>query len=297
MHASLRHYDHASDFDKIGRFLLRTYRTAGEHINWLQPRWEYMHYHFAVRRVDLSSIGVWEAGGQIVGVVHPEHVMGEAYCQIDPDHGGLKAEMLSHAAEHIAASSDGVRRLRIYINDEDEGFQRIAAEMGYVKGEGGEAMSTFAIPRPFPPIPLPDGFRLTSLAADNDLRKVDRVLWRGFDHGDEPEDDGIEDREFMQSAPNYRKDLNIVVVAPDGNFASYCGMWYEPVHSIAYVEPVATDPDYRRMGLGRAAVLEGVRRCGEMGATIAYVGTTQPFYLSFGFRPTYTTPVWQREWK
>jgi hypothetical protein len=48
----------------------------------------------------------------------------------------------------------------------------------------------------------------------------------------------------MQSAPNYRKDLNVVVEAPDGNFVSYCGVWYEPENALAYVEPVATDPDY-----------------------------------------------------
>ena len=50
------------------------------------------------------------------------------------------------------------------------------------------------------------------------------------------------------------------------------------------------------MGLGRAAVLEGIRRCGQLGATVACVGTTKPFYLSFGFRRVYGSSVWQREW-
>lgn len=44
-----------------------------------------------------------------------------------------------------------------------------------------------------------------------------------------------------------------------------------------YVEPVATDPDYRRMDLGKAAVLEGIRRCGELGAEVAYVGSVKDF--------------------
>jgi hypothetical protein len=104
-------------------------------------------------------------------------------------------------------------------------------------------MSHFLIQAPFPSVSVPPGFKLKSLAEDNDLRKLSRVLWRGFDHGDEPPDDGIEDRSFMQSAPNYRKELNVVMEAPDGNLVSYCGIWYEPVHSIAYVEPVATDPE------------------------------------------------------
>jgi predicted N-acetyltransferase YhbS len=255
-----------------------------------------MHHHPLVRGVDLNSIGVWEAGGKIVGVVHPEHSMGTAYFEIDPAHDDLKEAMLKYAEEFLSILSEGVRRLRVYINDQDDDFQRVASGMGYVKADECEPMSHWVIPSPFPPVSLSTGFRLKSLAEENDLRKVDRVLWRGFDHGDEPPKDGIKDREFMQSAPNFRKDLNIVVEAPDGDFVSYCGMWYEPVNAIAYVEPVATDPDYRRMGLGSAAVLEGIRRCGERGAKLACVGSTQPFYLSLGFRQVYNRFVWQREW-
>ena len=55
-----------------------------------------------------------------------------------------------------------------------------------------------------------------------------------------------------------------------------------------YVEPVATDPDFRRMGLGKAAVLEGIRRCGEMGAEVAYVGSDQLFYQKLGFKKIFT---------
>ncbi len=302
MHATVRPvrpvrpYDHARDFERVGRFLVRTYRTAGGHINWPQPRWEYMHYHPLIRGIDLDSIGVWETRSGIVAVVHPEHRMGTAYFEIDPEYHALKAELLRHAEERVSSCADGVRRLRAYINDADEDFQKLAAARGYTRTAESESMAHRVIAARFPETPLPAGFRLGSLAEDNDLRKVDRALWRGFNHPGEPPSDGIDDRRFMQSAPNFRKDLNVVVEAPDGSFVSYCGMWYEPVHSIAYVEPVATDPTYRRMGLGRAAVLEGVRRCGELGATVACVGSTQPFYLALGFRSVYCSSVWQREW-
>ena len=265
-------------------------------MNWLQPRWEYMHYHPLIRDVDLSSIGIWESHGQIVGVVHPEHAMGVAYFEIDADHDGLKEEMLAYAEESLSVSRDGRRQLCVAINDGDDGFHAVAASRGYVKTERHDPMSCLPIPRPFPVISLPPGFRLKSLAEDNDLRKVDRVLWRGFDHGDEPPPDGIEDRRFTQSAPSYRKELNTVVEAPDKSFVSYCGMWIEPVHSVAYVEPVATDPDYRRMGLASAAVLEGIRRCGAMGASTAWVGSTKPLYLSLGFRRVYGSSLWVRQW-
>ena len=296
MKTTIRSYDHSSDYDRVGEFLVKTYSTTGDHINWLQPRWEYMHYHPYIKEVDLSSIGVWEEGGEIVGVVHPEHSMGFAYVETDPRYEPLKRDMLAYAEEHLCVGKDGSNALAVYINDRDDTFQQVAAEMGYERrGKGDEPMSHFIIPDPFPVIHLPDGFRLRSLAEDNDLQKVDRVMWRGFNHGDDPPPGGEEERKFMQSAPNYKKDLNIVVEAPDGNFVSYCGMWYEPVHRVAYVEPVCTDPDYRRMGLGNTAVLEGIRRCGVLGATVAYVGSTQPVYLAMGFRQIFNCSVWRRE--
>ena len=291
-----RCYNHDLDFERVSQFLVRTYSTTGVHINWPQPRWEYMHYHPLIKGVDLNSIGVWETGGEMVGVVHPESHMGTAYFEIDPSYAVLKRDMLAYAEEHLYAAKDGIKILRIYINDWDDDFQNVASDMGYRKHSGFEAMSHFVISGSFPAISLPDGFRLKSLAEDNDLRKIHRVLWRRFDHGDEPPEDGIEERKFMQLAPNFREELNIVVEAPNDSFVSYCGMWYEPVHRVAYVEPVATDPDYRRMGLASAAVLEGIRRCGEQGATVTYVGSVKPFYLSMGFRQIYNCSAWRREW-
>jgi GNAT superfamily N-acetyltransferase len=253
-----------------------------------------MHYHPLVRGIDLSGIGIWELDGDIVGVVHPEHRAGTVYLEVDPAHAIMKGRMLDYAEEHLADVSGGARVLKVFVDDTDTEFQRLAAAKGYATTDGYEEMTRFEIPDPFPEISLPEGFRLKSLADDNDLWKIHSVLWRGFDHGDDPPEDELEDRKFMQSAPNFRKDLTIVVEAPDGRFASYCGMWCEPVHRAAYVEPVATDPDFRRMGLGKAAVMEGIRRCGAEGATVAYVGTALPIYLSIGFRRIYRQTVWRR---
>ena len=83
-----------------------------------------------------------------------------------------------------------------------------------------------------------------------------------------------------------------MVEAPSGDFASFCGLWYVDENQLAYVEPMATDPDYRRLGLGKAAMLEGIRRCGEEGATVAYVGSDQEFYLAAGFRKLFDSRCW-----
>ncbi len=304
MAVKLRTYQHDKDFDRVGRFLVETYRTSGGHINWLQPRWEYMHFHPLIQNIALESIGVWEADGEIVAVVHPELSMGLAFFEVHSDFEHLKPEMLAHAEEKISARIDDGHQLAVWINEADRQFQEITASAGYERTGRSDPMSLLKTADLRPKSGMAEGFSLKSLADDNDLYKVHRLEWRGFGHGDEPDDDseygrvlmGVEGRKMMEAAPNFRKDLNIVVVAPNGDFVSYCGMWIEPVHQIAYVEPVATDPDYRRLGLGTAAVLEGVRRCKAEGAVAACVLSTMPFYQSMGFEKIYGSELWSREW-
>jgi predicted N-acetyltransferase YhbS len=55
---------------------------------------------------------------------------------------------------------------------------------------------------------------------------------------------------------------------------------------------VCTDPAYRLKGLGKAAVLEGIRRCGELGAEVAYVGSVFPIYRSIGFKKLFSCNCW-----
>ena len=92
-------------------------------------------------------------------------------------------------------------------------------------------------------------------------------------------------------ARHWNDALRVLIVAPNGEYAAHCGMWYLPGDEYAYVEPVFTLPEYRRMGLGKAAVLEGVKRCKDLGARCAYVGSDQQFYYSIGFYP-YENETW-----
>jgi predicted N-acetyltransferase YhbS len=48
------------------------------------------------------------------------------------------------------------------------------------------------------------------------------------------------------------------------------------------------------MGLGKAAVLEGIRRVGDLGARKVLVGSSQQFYYSIGMRPYSTASEWRR---
>ncbi len=292
-----RQFRGGDDYEAVSRFLISLYEPGNRDGNWFQPMWEYVYTHPLFDEASAGLIGIWEDGGRIVAIATYEMKLGEAFFNAHRGYAHLRPEMLAYAEEHFAANGeDGRPRLRAYVNEFDAAFEQAVVARGYVRdSDHDRPMSQFVIHSPFRPIAVAEGFRLQSLADDNDLCKVSRVLYRGFNHPGEPPEDRIEGRRRMQSGPNYRKDLTIVAVAPGGDFASFAGLWYDPVNRFGYVEPVATDPDYRRRGLGRACVLEGIRRCGELGATVAYVGTDKPFYLSFGFKKLFTLNCWRKE--
>lgn len=299
MNVKMRKYNHLKDFERVGNFLIETYQSDWKYRNWLQPQWEYMHYHSHLNESELHRIGIWEDSGRIVGVVTYElDGLGYVYFAIHPDYAYLKSEMLEYAESNLYGKLRTGRNGTVaFINDLDDEFKAIAISKGFEKIEEYPEYryeSQFCITDIIPEVVLPEGYRIKSLQEDNDLYKVNRVLWRGFDHTGEAPEEYVESRKRMQAAPNYRKDLNIVVEAPNGEFVAYCGMWYVPSNRVAYVEPAATDPQYRRMGLGKAAVLEGIRRCADLGATVVIVGSGLKFYEDIGFRRTFACYPWRK---
>jgi len=285
-----------TDRERVGEFLIASFQPGNQDGNWLQPAWEVMFSHPNFDEKALEKISIWELTEEIVGVAHYEHVPGEAFFQLDPEYDHLKPVMLVYARNNLCAQNeDGDRYLRIYINDFDQDFESKVRGWDYYKDEAyHRPVSALNIPETIPQIELPDGFKVKSLAEENDLRKIHRVLWRGFDHAGEPPEEGIEERKIMQSSPYFNEDLTIVVEGPNEDFVAFFGLWYEPTNQIAYVEPAATDPDFRGMGLGKAAIWTGIQRCKELGATVVYVGSDQPFYKAMGFEKLYTSKCWAK---
>jgi predicted N-acetyltransferase YhbS len=305
MTVKIRHYNGQDDYNRIAAFLIEHYladNTEGNpgaisRGNWLEPAWEYMHGHPYLDASALGKIGIWEEAGEIIAVCRYESRLGEAFFEYHPAYHHLREAMLDHAEQNLLGISekDGRKYLCAFINDNNPEFQALVQARGYEKDpEGMRPLYRFDIPHLFPSIPLPDGFRLTSLAEECDWAKVQQVLWRGFDHGDDVpmHAEELESRRKMFDTPKARRDLKIAAVAPNGDFVAFCGMFYEPTRRFAYVEPVATDPRYRCLGLGKAEVLEGIRRCEVLGAMVAYVGSDQLFYQAIGFKKVYNSECW-----
>lgn len=291
-----RRFDPSRDIEHVSRFLQSCYKPLNQDGNWIQPIWDYSCFHPVTELESQKKLGIWVADGKIVAAtVCDLHVNNISLCTSDAFRS-LKTEMLDYAEENLTrTNSKGEKRLNVFVHESDEELNELLLRLNYIRRpEEDRTFSSCDISKSEIEIPLPDGFKFKSLEEENDLKKIHRVLWRGFDHSGEPPEEGIEDRKLMQSSPNFRFDLTMVNKTPSGDYAVYCGMWYDDKNRYCYVEPVATDPDYRRRGLGKATVLESMRRCGLLGAEIAYVWTDTPFYRSMGFNPLFKHYCWTK---
>ena len=293
-----RTYEHSRDYDAVHRFLIEVYQPGSQLLNWLPPRWEYMHAHPFIANVPLDVILVFEDGGRIVGVAHPEHSLAFNYFQRAPGYDHILPQMFAHADEHFGGRSVMLQRdiCGLFINDFDHELERLAKEHGYVvESSHHEGYSSLDLTSPIPTSPVAAGVRIASLAEENDHQKINRCLWRGFNREGEIPAEDLYREAVAQSAPNFRPELHTVAVTDEGAYVAYAGMWFVPEIKVGYVEPVATDPDYRMLGLGRACVLESLRRVREAGAELAWVGSDQQFYASLGFQKRFQRNLWVKE--
>jgi ribosomal protein S18 acetylase RimI-like enzyme len=295
----LRPYHHLGDDAAVHRLLIEAYPPGAEqYAAWLPPRWEYMHAHSLIDEVDLRRFGVAEDDdGRLLGIVHNEHHPAFAYLQRRPGDDHVIEPLLDWAEAHLGGWSVTFDRevLGLYVPTGDRALTAALGRRGYARHlEHAEPTTSLDGIDRLTPVTAPAGTRLQTLAEHTDLAQVHRVLWRGFDHEGPPPPEGVEERRRMHATPGFRPELTLVTVTPDGTYTAFCGVWLVPEHHLAYVEPVATDPDHRRRGHGRAVVLEALRRAGQAGAEVAWVGSDQTFYLAMGFQPRFDAPLWVR---
>jgi GNAT superfamily N-acetyltransferase len=286
---------YGNDYTKIRNFLLEL-----DSHNYTFGRWDWMVMSVWADWTDpegIERIGIWQEDEKIVGLATYDNTLGSAYLLTLKGYEKLKREMFDYSKGNLAKDE----KYRVLILDGDMELQNIAVNNCFYPTQEKECDAIYPISLETIEYKLPNGFKIVSFNENFDIYKYGQVCWKGFNHemnGEGPFylywEKHSERYKQAWKRPNIDLNLKIFVEAPNGDFVSHCGMWYDKVTETALVEPVATEPAYRKMGLGRAAVLEGIKRCGKLGAKRAYVSSSQQFYYNIGFRP-YATSTWWEE--
>ncbi len=308
MKLAMRPYRDESDFWRIRAFLREVFLLNGRREwSWQPYRFDYWRWH-GVENMGhgplVEKVHLWEdADGRILAVLNSE-AQGHAHVQLHPDHSTpeLQSTMVSVAEEHLAVSAaDGGRKLVVWAHSTDVARQDILTSRGYSREGWPEHQRWRTLVPPLPEAKLPPGFRVRALQGAEEFPARSYLSWKAF-HPDEPDSDyqGWEWYTNIQRAPLYRRQLDLVTVTPDGTLASFCTIWYDDVTRAGAFEPVGTAPTYQQRGLGKAVMVEGLRRLRDLGATLAFVGSYAPpahaLYASVGFADYLLSESWLKRW-
>jgi GNAT superfamily N-acetyltransferase len=290
---------------RAGEPVLRAYRGSQDHA-FMSPVANAVRAHNGSRQMQtvadmtnyysrfdqaalLRDCALVEVGGAVVayGRVSFEHMatgdrVVSGILNVHPDHRGVAVEalLLRHAidrAEELALEHGEPLDLQIVVPDRAP-EQRAAAE-----ALGFRRIRQFAqLIRPnldsIPEIPLPDGFEIRPIAADD--RAMHRRVWeastRGFAGSFGEEVPTERDFERWLNASDFNPPLWRVAFHGDdiaGQILSF--MDHEPDEAgvrIGWTEAITTQPEYRRRGIARALLAASLRAVRDAGATKAGLG-------------------------
>jgi ribosomal protein S18 acetylase RimI-like enzyme len=311
MKISFRPYQTEDDFWRMREFLRQVFLLNHRLERcWHVARLEYARWHCCLNcaNVGLEEVAyLWESDGQLIAFVMPDGGRGEAHFCVHPEvrTRELEQEMLDVAEERLAATKpDGSRKLYVWAPESDKLRQGLFINRGYTKDDWPEYQWRRDLDVPVPDVPIPSGYTIRSLGDGLELLERCYASGLGFHEGDikiavENRDDPSWYRN-IQTAPLYRRDLDLVAIAPDGAIAAFCTIWFDDLTRSAYFEPVATVPTHQRRGLGKALLSEGLRRLQRMGATRAFVGghsaAANALYRSVMGAEHELYEVWVKEW-
>lgn len=304
----MRSYRGEEDFWRVREFLREVFTLNGRReLSWQVCRWDYCRWHVfenILRKGFEGSVFIWEGdNGRIAAVLNTEGE-GDVSLQVHPEARtrALEEEMILVAEEHLAVRrEDGRRTMQIWTDSRDEQRRGLLSGRGYAVQGQAEHQRRRPMSLEIPDLPVPEGYSVRSLGGVEELPARSWLSWRAF-HPDEPDEKykGWDWYPTIQRCPMYRRDLDLVAVADDGELAAFCTVWFEDVNRTATFEPVGTSPEHQRRGLGKAVMYEGLRRAKRLGATTAYVGSYGPrahaLYESAGFTEYDLSEPWVREW-
>jgi GNAT superfamily N-acetyltransferase len=139
-------------------------------------------------------------------------------------------------------------------------------------GEFAEVNMLRSLDEPIPEPLLPTGYQVRGVAETGEISKraaAHREVWQPWTDGNISD----EDYAYFMRLPAYYRDLDVVAVAPDGAITAFVNVWIDPVNRIGELGSVGAVPAYRRQGLTRAVLLEGLRRLKAHGMERACVST------------------------
>lgn len=306
----MRSFTWQKDFELVRSFLIHAHALTQSLQNWIPSRFENIRFGPCgpeYRDEDDVYIRLWHkiddddnpCASKIVAVTFCEP-SGDCWIQIHPDHRADERQLvdwIEKQRREMKCDENQERELRFYVDETDEQRKTLLAELGYEDTGFQEYNRTRSVDQPVPECQLPEGFTIRSADIEKDFTQYKKAQAAVFSHCRRMTE---RTAKIYSTASFYVKDLDLVAVDPQGTFAAFCTVRIDPVSRMAELEPVGTHPDYRKLGLAKAVICEGLRRLHKYGPSLicipgaAATEAANRLYDSVGFTKKTEVHTWRK---
>lgn len=218
----------------------------------------------------VQNAHLWFEGEDLVALAWPG--VGQVDLVVHPNHRDAEPLLLKWMEDQPLARSvdkQGRSGIRTWSFDGDRERIEMLRRAGYQRTEEAFCFRERTLADDIPAPVLPGGFYIRTVMGEQDLERRVDVHRDAF----APSKMTVEKHRKVMRSATYRRDLDLVVEAPDGSFAAYCLVWFDEQNRFGIFEPVGCHSSYRQRGLTKAVMFEGMRRLCQLGATRAFVNS------------------------
>jgi GNAT superfamily N-acetyltransferase len=252
--------------------------------------WEWLRNAPCLEEFCLDKFKLWKEKGQVVCAVRPMSPWpGEAVIDNRCSNEETRYEIIRYVEDNLSIHREYENCIFMVVLDQEDDFDQLLQKEGYDKLSIDKGTLRYNLQKEINQVTLENGFHIHPLSEVFDFDQLSKICWLGFHYeGDIPRIDDEVKRSIKHAWLNYDRDICSVVLDSNGDYASFCGFWYDEVTQSAYLEPMVTLDKYRNMGLGKAAVFNSLNILRKYGCKKAFVDPDDEaynYYLKIGFEP------------
>ena len=311
MTLKIRSFTWKKDFELARAFLILTHNLTRSFQNWIPSMFENIKFGpcgTEYRDEEDEYIKIWErtddsnifSVSKIAAITFMKP-SGDCWIQIHPDYRSFEKEIVLWMEKQrggVKSDETPELELRFHVDETDEKRKTLLAELGYENSGLYAYNRKRPLDKPILEYQLPNDFTIRSADVEEDFVQYKAVLAAVFPHCNR-----MTKRlaKIYSTASFYNKDLDLVAVDRHENFAAICTVRIDPVSRLAELEPVGTHPDYRKLGLARSVICEGLRRLGKYHpSSICILGAAASeaanrLYESVGFTEKTEVHLWRKK--
>jgi mycothiol synthase len=250
---------------------------------------------------DTYRVQLWENTGNTDDTLLAFGIVDTAfrnlYFYVHPEEQGntLESNIIGWASEQMRTIGRQQHKqvtLDTSCRENDVRKMALLEQQGFISQEEQTLRMQRSLTEPVPIPQLQEGFMARQLQREQEVVEYVTLHREAFGTSHMT----VEHCLAIMNNPDYRPELDVVAVAPNGTFAAFCVCTInrevnaQSGQNEGEIGIIGTRPAYRNMGLGRVMLLEGLQRLKIGGISIATLGTTSSnahairLYESVGFR-------------